>query len=152
MSARRPGSLSERFARAPGASVGIDGLEVFPVLTVAVRKGTGLRVRRLGASSRRAQALRLAVDHGALAINGVSAPTISLWTHTAPPEVDLVVDGPATRLTIWNAWSIDGTDTSWVGNGGIHAEEQLDGLTLRCSDGVGPASFDDLTAWIGVVW
>lgn len=145
-------SLADEFLASKGSTITRNGLDIFPTITIAVRNGSGLRLRRLGASSRRAQAMKLAVDRGALNVNGVSAPTVALWTHTAPATADLIVEGAASQVTFWNAWSIDGIDTSWVGNAGMTATEDDQGLTIRCSDGVGEVSFDDLVLWLGVDW
>lgn len=126
------------------------GHPVRPVLRFPVSTGSVVRVRRLGSSPMRAQAIKLATDAGQIAVNGVNATSIALWTHTAPVDVELRIDGPATSLDVWNAWSLDGVANAWLGNSGIIVEEHANGHTLQCSDGVGEPDFSDLVVWIGI--
>lgn len=127
----------------------IDGHHVYALLRFPILEGSRIRVRRLGSSSTRAQALKLAVDGGSLRTNGVTSPRLALWSHTAPSDAEVVTTGPVTELQVWNAWSVDGVDSSWLGNAAIMIEQHANGWTLNCSDGVGDANFGDLIVWLG---
>jgi len=127
------------------------GHEVQPVLRFPVAAGSMVRVRRLGSSSERAQAVKLAVDQGAMRLARYEGSSIALWSHSAPAEVELEIIGHATVLEVWNAWSLDGVDNAWLGNAGIIAESHANGWTLQCSDGVGDPDFSDLVLWLGII-
>ena len=78
-------------------------------------------------------------------------PTAAVWTHTAPETVTLEVVGRKARaIEVWNSWSFDGVDSSWVGNAGMLIGSDGATHTLRCSDGMGDPSFDDLVVTITV--
>lgn len=126
------------------------GHEVRAVLRFPVSSGSRVRVRRLGSSADRAQAVKLAVDEGALRVERYEGPGVALWSHSAPSDVELDVVGHATTLEVWNAWSLDGVDNAWLGNAGIIAEAHANGWTLQCSDGVAEPDFSDLVLWIGI--
>lgn len=59
-------------------------------------------------------------------------------------EVLVTADGSG-ELTAYNAW-IGSHDSlhSWVGNSGLLVDDDGEAVTLRCSDGDGDPSFDDL--------
>ena len=77
---------------------------------------------------------------------------ISLWSHTSPDEVEFTVRGrEVSVLEVWNAWSMGGVDTSWIGNSGIVTKTSAKGQQLQCSDGIGQATFSDLVATIEVL-
>ena len=99
----------------------------------------------------RSQTIKMAVDRGELRANGVVVPTVAVWSHTAPETAELdVVGRRAKSLDIWNSWSFEGVDSSWLGNAGILVESSATGHLLRCSDGLGDPSFDDLVVRIEV--
>lgn len=100
------------------------------------------------------QALRLKVRGGELNSNGVAATDLVLWQDTSPALIEVRVrwTGKSRSLRIWNAWDHNGTMHAWVGNAGMRVE-QLDPQTLllRCSDGNGEPSFEDLVARVQIV-
>ena len=109
-----------------------------------------MTVRFVHVGDARPQGLKLGVDSGELEVNGCRAPVVVLWPSRCPPEVEMIVHGPdASMLDAWNCWSLGGVETAWIGNAGIvtrtlTAPEARMAVTLRCSDGVGSADFDDL--------
>lgn len=143
-------SFTDKFEQTRSDVIDWEGHAVRPLLRFPVRPGATVRVRRLGSSPVRAQAIKLGLDRGNLAVNGLRSPSVALWTHTAPVDVELTVDGPAKVLDVWNAWSLDGVDNSWMGNAGIIVEEHANGYTLQCSDGVDGPDFSDLIVWVGI--
>lgn len=142
-------SLSELFEQSADDAITWNGQQVQAVVRLPVRDGSNIRLRRLGASRDRAQALKLSLNSGALRVNGLSSPNIAIWSHTASEEVEIAVEGRrANTLTLWNAWSLDGVDNAWLGNSGIVVQAHAGGQTLQCSDGVGAPDFSDLVIWV----
>lgn len=146
-------TLQEMFEEDEADAIDWQGQIVRSVIRFPVEDNSRIRLRRLGSSRDRAQALKLSVNSGQLVVvdNGFADQSLSIWSHTAPEEVELRVDGRrATRLDVWNAWSLDGVDNSWLGNAGIIIQDHAGGHTLQCSDGVGDPDFADLAIWIGL--
>ena len=128
------------------------GRVVRALVRIPVKDGSLVKVKRESVNSPRLQALRISVNKGAVDINGHREPVISLWSHTSPEEVEFTVRGrEVSVLEVWNAWSMGGVDTSWVGNSGIVTKTSAKGQQLQCSDGIGQATFSDLVATIEVV-
>ncbi len=138
-------SLARAFGSGGSRKIKWQGQIVHAVYQLAVKTGDVIELTRLNASTARAQALNLAVDKGTLRANGVLMETAAVWTHTSPETAPLeVVDRKARTVDIWNAWSFDGVESAWLGSAGMVVDENGDELTLRCSDGLGDATFDDL--------
>lgn len=144
-------SLHELFERSESGVVEWRDRAVHAVLRFPVEEGSRIRLRRLASSKARAQALKIAVNKGEIELNGISAPVMAIWSHNAPVEVELRVLGRrATSVDVWNSWSLDGVDNSWLGNAGIVVQDHQGGHTLQCSDGVDDADFTDLVIWLGI--
>lgn len=144
-------TLAEALAKGSGRKTKWQGRTVHSFVRIAVTDGDRIVIRRLRASKIRAQALKLAVDRGELKANGLVVSTVAVWSHTAPDTVTLDIVGKrAKSVDIWNAWSHEGVDSSWLGNAGILVESTGDGHLLRCSDGLGEPSFDDLVVRVEV--
>lgn len=142
-------TLSAAFQRGNPRKAKWQGTTVHSVLRLPVSAGDVLRVERRSSSASRAQALKIATDRGELRANGIVVPVVAIWSHTAPPEAVLEVVGRRTRtVDIWNAWSFQGVDSSWLGNAGMVVESSDDSHLLRCSDGLGQVSFDDLVVHV----
>lgn len=137
-------TIADLFEAADTDTVNHRGRVVRAIVRLPVHDGTIVTVERLDVSENRPQALKVAVNHGVLECNGQRAPVMALWSDTSPERVELVVEGDATTLEIWNAWLFGGMDSSWTGNAGIVTKAVEDGQTLQCSDGVGSVSFSDL--------
>ncbi len=146
----QPVTLAEAFAGGTRKTKWQGGA-VYSVYSISVKDGDVLTVTRTAASSQRAQALKLGVDRGNLRANGVLANTAAIWTPTSPDIVTLQVVGKRARsIDLWNAWSLAGVDTSWVGNAGMLIDADGSHFTVRCSDGLGEPKFDDLIATIAI--
>lgn len=146
-------TLQEMFEEDEADAIDWQGQIVRSVIRFPVEDDTRIRLRRLGSSRDRAQALKLSINSGNLVVpeSGFSHQSLSIWSHTAPDEVELRIEGRrATQLDVWNAWSLDGVDNSWLGNAGIVIHDHAGGHTLQCSDGVGEPDFADLVIWIGL--
>lgn len=144
-------TLAQAFSSGSGRKVKWNGMTVHSFHQIAVKPGTVIEISRLGESSTRAQAFKLELDRGDLRVNGIVGSPVAIWTHTSPIDVSVEVVGKKARtLDIWNSWSFDGVDSSWLGSAGMLIEEADDGHVLRCSDGLGEPSFDDLVAHIRI--
>lgn len=138
-------------SRLPGRKPRWNGKKVLEIVEVPVSDGDIITIDRIASSELRAQALKLGVDKGDLRANGVAVPTIAVWSHTAPQSVTVEVVGHKVRsMTLWNAWSHGGVDSSWIGSSGIVIEDDDSGRILRCSDGLGEATFDDLVVRVAI--
>lgn len=143
-------TLAELFDKAGSDTVNHRGRVVRSLVRIPVRDGSRITVTRREVGSPRAQAVKLGLNRGVLDVNGRREPAVALWSHTAPEVVELVVRGKATTVEVWNAWSMGGVDSSWIGNAGIVSKATRSGQLLRCSDGAGPPSFDDLVVEVDV--
>ena len=108
-------------------------------------QGLGLRLRRRGIQGARGRA-------GLLRVDDIEAPAIMLWMDTATPTVE-VLCGPVDddgELQISNRWRLDdGREDEWLNNYGMVIDSDTDDtFVLRCSDGFGAPSFDDLVVRI----
>ncbi len=145
-------TTSELFEESGSDTISYRGRVVKALVRIPVRDGSVVRVKRESVNSPRLQAVKLSVNKGVVDINGLREPVISLWSHTSPIEVEFTVRGnEASVLEVWNAWSMGGVDTSWIGNSGIVTKTSSNGQLLQCSDGIGQATFSDLVATIEVL-
>ena len=144
-------SLAGAFRSGNGRKTKWQGNTVHSLFQLSVKEGDTVEITRLSSSPTRAQALKVAADKGSLRANGVVVSPIAIWTHTSPERVTLEVVGRRTRsIDIWNSWSYDGVDSSWLGSAGMLVESIDDVHRLRCSDGLGEPTFDDLIVEIVV--
>jgi hypothetical protein len=138
-------SLAAAFRSGNSRKVKWQGKVVHSLVQLHAKEGDTIEVERISSSTTRAQALKIAVDKGNLRANGVLMPEAAIWTHTSPVLATLEVVGRKVRsVDIWNSWSFDGVDSSWIGSAGMLVETNGDQHTLRCSDGLGDPTFDDL--------
>ena len=104
-------------------------------------------VRFLKAIPNPVQALRIDIDPGKLIIEGEEGPKMILRLDTCPDviEVRYRLLGIGSTITFYNAWiNEDGVIDAWLMNAGMLVEEAGDRMLLRCSDGRGQPTFDDL--------
>ena len=145
-------TISELLEESGSDTISYRGRVVRALVRIPVKDGSLVKVKRESVNSPRLQALRISVNKGAVDINGHREPVISLWSHTSPDEVEFTVRGrEVSVLEVWNAWSMGGVDTSWIGNSGIVTKTSAKGQQLQCSDGIGQATFSDLVATIEVI-
>ena len=145
-------TISELLEESGSDTISYRGRVVRALVRIPVKDGSLVKVKRESVNSPRLQALKISVNKGAVDINGHREPVISLWSHTSPEEVEFTVRGrEVSVLEVWNAWSMGGVDTSWIGNSGIVTKTSAKGQQLQCSDGIGQATFSDLVATIEVV-
>ncbi|HEX6087583.1 MAG TPA: hypothetical protein VF266_23830 [Thermoanaerobaculia bacterium] len=146
-------NLSERLAEAGGAPVQLGERQVRALYELPCSEALSLGITFLESSAARPQALPMKIDGGTLEVNGASLKDVELWTDTAPPRFDVLVRAAKQRavLKIWNQWRDErGTTQAWIGNAGIVVEERDREVILRCSDGVGAPTFDDLVVQLAL--
>lgn len=141
--------LSDLFAKAQSPVVQWDGEPAFAILELA-HVPERLVLEFVRAKESPVQGLRLKIRGGLLVVNDVTTDELLLWRDTAPERVIVKVErrrGARLSLKVWNVWR-GGLDTvqAWLGNAGMRVASSSDGgwIDLRCSDGIGPATFDDL--------
>ncbi len=145
-------SLAQAFAKGNGRRAKWQGSTINSLIRLDVSTGDRIAVTRVRSSRLRAQALKVGVDRGDLRANGVAVPVVSIWSHTAPERVELEVVGRrAKSIEVWNAWSFEGVDSAWIGNAGMITEQEGAARILRCSDGLGEPTFDDLVVRLEVL-
>jgi len=145
-------TISELLEESGSDTISYRGRVVRALVRIPVKDGSLVKVKRESVNSPRLQAIKISVNKGAVDINGHREPVISLWSHTSPDEVEFTVRGrEVSVLEVWNAWSMGGVDTSWIGNSGIVTKTSAKGQQLQCSDGIGQATFSDLVANIEVI-
>jgi hypothetical protein len=143
--------ISDLFGEAQAACVQWQGKPLYGLYELEAPDA--LEIEFLSSISNPVQGLNLTTDGGVMEIAGVEADDMLLWCDTAPPKVPVKikpgVDGKVI-LKIWNVWrgKVGGHDVTqaWLGNAGMRIEQSGNQISLRCSDGEGPVSFDDLTA------
>lgn len=144
-----PSDLAARFAESASDIVHVEGRDVRSLLRLEVDPGDVLEVTRLTASRQRPQALKLATDDGELVVASTQAPSVSLWSNSAPRKVRVRVDSDhPTTVAIWNAWRFGGMVHAWIGNAGMVTSSHKGRVTIQCSDGVGPIDFTDLVVTV----
>ena len=144
-------NLSAMFAEQQTSKIEWDGplfsLYDFPV------EATRLIVEFDSVASAFRQGLRVKVRGGELEIDGVSASDFALWQDTAPSRVKIDIRwGRGKRLASGvELVEHNGVMHAWLGNSGMRVEEVAPGrYLLRCSDGEGEPTFDDLVAGVTV--
>jgi hypothetical protein len=143
-------TIAELFERSGTDTINHRGRIVRAIVRLPVRDAAVVTIQRRDLGSPRPQALKLALNKGVLDVHHRRAPVVALWSHTSPETIELTVRGDASTLEVWNAWSFGGVDSSWIGNSGIVTRAEDRGQVLQCSDGVGPASFNDLVALVSI--
>ena len=145
-------TLSELFEKSSSDTITHRGKIIRSVVRIPVTDNALVLINRLSVASPHPQAIKIAVNNGIMDVNGYRGPEIALWSHNSPEQVEIRVRGDnASLLEIWNAWSMGGVDTSWVGNAGIVSKANQEGEILQCSDGFDIPSFSDLIVQICVL-
>lgn len=139
-------TLADRFRDSRAAPIRLNGETVYLRYDLGPLAAAKFDVA-LHAKSERPQALCMAVGSGSLKVAGVKSKQLEIWSHTAPPTFSVEVlpgrDGPS-PVRLWNAWRVGDLTHYGIGNVGIKVGRTNGRLILRCSDGFGPVSFDDL--------
>ena len=107
-------TLSELFEKSSSDTITHRGKIIRSVVRIPVTDNALVLINRLSVASPHPQAI------------------IALWSHYSPEQVEIRVRGDnASLLEIWNAWSMGGVDTSWVGNAGIVSKANQEGEILQ---------------------
>lgn len=116
----------------------------------------GLTLTFLAAKQSPAQGLQLRLQGGTLVANGKEGSDLVLWRDTAPSTVEIAIrpGGRAkSALKLWNVWrGGHGATQAWLGNAAmqIEGDPAAGRFCLRCSDGRGEPTFDDLVVEVAV--
>lgn len=77
--------------------------------------------------------VRLAVD-GGLIVNGHAAPSVELWSDTAPNEIKIEVRDSKGILSVYNLWDSGSGRQSQSYTSGMLIEQLPKGRRYRCND------------------
>lgn len=146
-------TINELLAEAGGQPILYGGKQVRGSHKMEVPASHDVQLRFLHASAARRQGLSVKVDKGAFAIAGAAGKSFILWADSAPDIILMQNNsrGPA-AIHLYNSWSTPGGGTdAFIGNAGIIVDVQGGKTYLRCSDGLGEATFDDLAVEIVLV-
>lgn len=138
---------------AKGGSVRVGELDVVALYELLLEPGDTLRISFARVSPDRAQALHAKPDTGSLVANGVSLRDAIFWSDTVPSEfIVSFMSAKPTKLKLWNEWRDHrGTEHAWLGNAGIVVVRNGVEFELRCSDGIGEPTFEDLIVKLTIV-
>jgi len=140
-------TLAQLFGETDGPTVHYKGMIVHSAVFKNVRKSGEFIVRFVRAVPLPLQALRIRIDPGKLLVENTESAQILLRLDTSPDVVNVRYRSSqeGSRITFYNAWiNEDGGVDAWLVNAGMLVEETGNKLLLRCSDGRGEPTFDDL--------
>jgi len=140
-------TLSELFMESRGATVEYEGLTVHGVVFKQVKKPGRFKVRFVKAVPVPVQALNINIEPGTLVIEDTESRKMILRLDTAPDVVEVRYrpSRKGSRISIYNAWIDEsGRTDAWLVHAGMLVEERGNKMILRCSDGRGEPTFDDL--------
>jgi hypothetical protein len=144
-------NLAERFMASGAEPIEFEGRFVHLRLDMVDLPRCRLVVS-LEANRERPQALCMAAQNGVLEVNGGRSKGVVLWADTAPPVINVdALPGRSGLMSVrlWNAWrDARGVQHAGIGNAGVLTGRNGDLITLRCSDGFGEPTFEDLVVVI----
>lgn len=140
-------TLADLFMASRGKPVVYEGRLVHAAVFRHVVKQGRFIVRFVKAVPKPVQALGLHIDPGKLFIEDDESPKMILRLDTAPDvvEVRYRAGRNGSRISIFNEWiNEQGGIDAWLVHAGMIVEETGNRISLRCSDGRGEPTFDDL--------
>ncbi|HDM8034406.1 TPA: hypothetical protein P0E06_001809 [Vibrio fluvialis clinical-1] len=144
-------TLAEQFQASMGQPVRVGDKDVLPIFTELITNKTLINLRWIETNSSVKQGVQIKLDKGSMDINGEKLSNVVLWEDTSPTEVSLLcTPKKSSKLKIWNVWEIDGVVQAWVGNSGMHIENEDSKTVLNCSDGLGDSSFNNVRVEISL--
>jgi hypothetical protein len=144
-------TLDELFDESDGKPVAYGRHLVHAVIFREVTKPGRFIVRFIKAVKEPIQALSMDIDKGNLLIADVEASNMILRLDTSPAivEVDYRPSRRGGKIAIYNSWiNEEGGIDEWLVNAGMLVQESGNKMILRCSDGLGEPTFDDLVVEI----
>jgi hypothetical protein len=140
-------TLADLFIATRGKPIIYEGRVVHGAAFRHMAKAGRFIVRFVKAIPKPVQALRIDIDPGRLVIAGEESRKMILRLDTCPDvvEVRYRLLGLGSTITFYNAWIDEkGVIDAWLMNAGMLVEETGNRMLLRCSDGRGEPTFDDL--------
>lgn len=144
-------TLAQLFGEADGPTVEYEGRTVHGIVFRHVNAPGRFVVRFIKAVPLPLQALCIRIKPGKLLIEDTEAANMILRLDTSPDVVNVAYrpGRKAGRIGIYNAWiNEDGGTDAWLVHAGMLVEETGNKMLLRCSDGRGEPTFDDLVVEI----
>ena len=140
-------TLAQLFKKSHGQPVVYDHRQVHAAVFRNVVKPGRFVVRFIKAVAKPLQALLIDIDPGKLHILDTESHKMILRLDTAPDtiEVRYTPSRKGSRIAIYNGWIDEsGGVDAWLMHAGMLVEETGNKMILRCSDGQGEPTFDDL--------
>lgn len=143
--------LDDLFIESDGRPILHKGRLVHAVTYREVTEPGRFIVRFLSAVRKPVQALSIGIEPGTLFIAGGVSAKMILRLDTCPDVVEVryrpYLEGG--RLVFYNEWIDEsGRVDAWIMNAGMLVENKKNRMVLRCSDGRGEPTFDDLVVEI----
>lgn len=140
-------TLAQLFKKSRGKPVVYEDKLVYAAVFKNVSTPGRFIVRFIKAVAKPLQALLIDIHPGKLSIFDTESHKMILRRDTAPDTVEVryIPVPQGSRIAIYNGWINEqgGTD-AWLMHAGMLVEETGNKMILRCSDGRGEPTFDDL--------
>ena len=138
-------SFDSLFQEARGSGVSYSGRLLFRVDRFPVENARVLRIVIESTKSNWKQGMMLNF-HGHVLISGKSyGEPIVFWQDTAPPEIQVKLDGSQDTILFRNVWDVgNGVTHSWHNGAAMWIEEIESGKRYHCNDGFPDDDFDDI--------
>jgi hypothetical protein len=148
-------TFGELFMEAQSSRIEWKGLDVHSMYEFAEAPET-LTVKIKQRKAVPIEGLRVSVRDGIFRIEDTElGREFDLWADMVPESGVATLEIQRTHLArrpslaVWNVWQVRHQVVhAWIGNAGMLLETTDGGLTLRCSDGTGEPTFDDLVVEI----
>ncbi len=140
-------TLAQLFKESKGRPVTYGHCLVHGAVFRNVAKPGRFIVRFIKAVRKPVQALMIDIDVGILLIADTESAKMILRLDTSPDVVEVLYrpSGQSSRIAIYNGWINDkGGVDAWLVHAGMLVEDAGNKMILRCSDGWGEPTFDDL--------
>jgi hypothetical protein len=149
-------SFAQAFIAQKGDPIEVDGRRLYWTYWLPVRAGDAIHVGFEHFIGHPVQGIGLFTEKAELELEGLTGKKFALWTDTAPKRVALrvVKASKGARVGVYNRWRFgeNGLTQYRENDAAIDVVPQDDGsVILRCSDGVGPADFNDLTVRVQLI-
>jgi hypothetical protein len=138
-------SFEELFLQSKGKPISFNGQTLLLLDRFQIGDGAYLRVRFEKTNGPWKQGITLTTD-GAFELNGKEInKSIVLWSHSAPPIVDLIVRTKKGYVEAHNVWDTgDGVVHAWHNGAAMSVLQEGSVRRYTCNDGHPDENFDDL--------
>lgn len=148
-------SLADRFIAAGGAPIEFQGELAYWTYWIGVHTGSVVELQFLHCRPSPVQGMVLHAERCRLEAEGATGKAMVFWADTGPPRARIYVLAARSeaRIGVYNVWRDPkyGSTMARLNNASMRVEKRDDFTRLRCSDGWGDATFDDLVVEISLL-